>query len=148
MKRLTVVFAVLFLLVTSGVAQSKPAGDAVAAVQAMEDKWTEAARKNDVAVIDGLLAANVAVTNATGEMRPKAVFLAELRDRKYDSVRVADSKVTVFGDTAIATGFWGAKGTSKGKPFEENERYTDTWVKIGGQWKCVATHASPAKAAK
>lgn len=147
MKRL-MLCAIVLLLGAGVVAQSKPAGDVAAAVQAMEDKWTEAARKNDVAAIDGLLAANVAVTNATGEMRTKAVFLSELRARKYESVRVADTKVTVFGDTAIATGFWGAKGTSNGKPFEENERYTDTWVKINGQWKCVATHSSPTKATK
>jgi ketosteroid isomerase-like protein len=55
-------------------------------------------------------------------------------------------KVTVFGDAAIATGDFKAKGTdASGKPLA-NERFTDTWVKMpNGKWQCVASHVSPAK---
>jgi hypothetical protein len=55
-------------------------------------------------------------------------------------------KVTVFGDTAIATGDFKAKGTdASGKPLI-SERFTDTWVKMpNGQWQCVASHVSPIK---
>jgi len=53
-------------------------------------------------------------------------------------------KVTVFGDTAIATGGFMAKGTdASGKPMDIHERWTDTWVKMpSGKWECVATHGS------
>jgi ketosteroid isomerase-like protein len=57
-------------------------------------------------------------------------------------------KVTVFGDTAIATGEFKAKGTDarSGKPFEEHDRWTDTWVKMpSGKWQCVATQDSALK---
>jgi len=37
-------------------------------------------------------------------------------------------KVTVFGDTAIATGGFKGKGTDEsGKPFDNSVRWTDTW---------------------
>ena len=66
---------------------------------------------------------------------------------KWSSAEYADVKVTVFGDTAIATGGFNGKGTDEaGKPLEVHERWTDTWLKMpGGQWQCVASHASPIK---
>ena len=56
-------------------------------------------------------------------------------------------KVTVFGDTAIATGGFKGKGTdAMGKPFDNNERWTDTWMKMpSGKWQCIASQATPTK---
>jgi ketosteroid isomerase-like protein len=81
-----------------------------------------------------------------GALRNKAEALAAMNDRKYESAVEEDLKVSVYGDAAVATGIWRAKGTEKGKPFEEVERFTDTYVKTGGQWKCVASHSSTMKA--
>ena len=56
--------------------------------------------------------------------------------------------MTIFGDTAIATGGFKGKGTdAMGKPFDNNnERWTDTWMKMpSGKWQCVASHATPIK---
>jgi ketosteroid isomerase-like protein len=55
-----------------------------------------------------------------------------------------DVKVTVFGDTAIATGGGKSTGTDPtGKHFVNHERWTDTWVKMpSGQWQCVATQST------
>jgi len=64
------------------------------------------------------------------------------------SARLAfNVKVTVFGNTAIATRGFNGKGTdATGKPLNVNERWTDTWVNMSsGQWQCVASHASPIK---
>jgi ketosteroid isomerase-like protein len=62
-------------------------------------------------------------------------------------VDYSDVKVTVFGDTAIATGLFKGKGTDPaGKSFDVNERFTDTWMKMpGGKWQCVASQSSPVK---
>ncbi len=30
----------------------------------------------------------------------------------------------------------------KGKPFERRGRFTDTWINLSGQWRCVASHFS------
>jgi ketosteroid isomerase-like protein len=55
-------------------------------------------------------------------------------------------KVTVTGNTAIATGIFKGKGTDpSGKAFDNYERFTDTWVKISGKWKCVASYQSEIK---
>ncbi len=77
--------------------------------------------------------------------RPRT--LATYKKTKWDSAEYNDVKVTVFGDTAIATGGFKGKGTdASGKPFDESERWTDTWVKMpNGQWQCVASHVSRVK---
>jgi ketosteroid isomerase-like protein len=68
-------------------------------------------------------------------------MLAATKKRKYSAVEYTDVHVTVFGNTAIAIGVYKGKGTDAGKPFDETERWTDTWVKMaGGKWLCVADH--------
>ena len=70
-----------------------------------------------------------------------------LYKQKWSSAEYDNVQVTVYGDTAIATGIYKGKGTeSNGKSFDENERFTDTWVKMAnGKWQCVATQTSTVK---
>jgi hypothetical protein len=32
------------------------------------------------------------------------------------------------------------RGTLKGKPYEHDGRFTDTWIQRDGQWLCIAAH--------
>jgi ketosteroid isomerase-like protein len=77
----------------------------------------------------------------------KAEALASVKATKYASADNEDVKVTVFGDTAVATGGFKAKGTdASGKPMDEHLRWTDTWIKMpNGKWQCVASHLSEMK---
>ena len=51
--------------------------------------------------------------------------------------------VHVFGNTAISTGVFRAKGVEKGKSYVRRERFVDTWIFKNGKWVCVATNATP-----
>lgn len=75
----------------------------------------------------------------------KEALLAAAKTNTWSSVEYTDLKVTVFGQTAIATGTFTGKGTIAGKPADVRERFTDTWVMANGKWLCVATHDSPLK---
>ena len=77
----------------------------------------------------------------------KTEELADAKATKYNSIEYEDVKVTVFGDTAIATGGSKAEGTdASGKPIDTHDRWTDTWVKMpNGKWQCVASHVSTIK---
>jgi hypothetical protein len=94
-----------------------------------------------------LLADKFVNTDREGKVTGKAETLADAKATKYGSVDYDDSKLTVFGDTAIATGVFTAKGTdSSGKPLDTRERFSDTWVKMpNGKWQCVASDGSPVK---
>jgi ketosteroid isomerase-like protein len=144
MKRSIWVVAVLVLL--AGYALASPMADDAAAVKGLEEKWAVAASKNDSAAVASILADSVTLIGSDGTLRNTADALAAMNGRKYESAVEEELKVSVYGDAAVATGIWRAKGTEKGKPFEEVERFTDTYVKTGGQWKCVASHSSTMKA--
>lgn len=139
---------VLVSLVSAAWSQEKQtSGGTEKAVAALEQKWLQAQKTNNPDLLAPLLADKVVVTGADGKVSGKAETLATYKKTKWESVDYTDVKVTVFGDTAIATGGFVGKGTDASrKPFDENLRWTDTWVKMpNGQWQCVASHVSPVK---
>ena len=102
---------------------------------------------NNPALLVPLLADKFVNTGTDGKFTDKAETLARAKATKFASAENEDVKVTVFGDTAIATGVYKGKGTDpSGKPFDESERWTDTWVKMpDGQWQCVASQGTTLK---
>src|SRR5580765_8848392 len=110
--------------------QDKKDGDGTEkAVAALEQQWLQSQKTNNPDLAAPLLADKFINTGADGKVTSKAEALANAKATKYDSVNYENVKVTVFGDTAIATGDFIAKGTDpSGKPLNSHERYTDTWV--------------------
>ncbi|HET9994554.1 MAG TPA: nuclear transport factor 2 family protein [Candidatus Acidoferrum sp.] len=117
------------------------------AVAALEAQWLQSQKTNNPELVAPLLADKFVNTGTDGKVTGKAETLATAKATKYDSAELDDVKVTVFGDTAIATGGFTAKGTDAlGKPLDTRERWTDTWVKMpSGKWQCVASHGSTMK---
>jgi len=117
------------------------------AVAALEQQWLKAQQTSNPDLLEPLLADRFIETTSDGKMMGKAGALAGTKAAKYESAQYTDVKVSVFGNTAIATGEFKGKGTDeKGKPIASPERWTDTWVKLPtGKWQCVASHASLVK---
>jgi uncharacterized protein DUF4440 len=114
-------------------------------IAGLEDQWLQSQKMNNPDLVAPLLADRFVSTGSDGKVTDKTQALADAKARKYTSVEYEDVQITVFGDTAIATGGFRGKGTeASGKPFDEHERWTDTWVKMpNGRWQCVATQTSP-----
>jgi ketosteroid isomerase-like protein len=121
--------------------------DAAAAIVALENKWAEAAKTGDAAAVEPMLAETFVTTDVNGHSYSKKELLANLKGGKWESNGISDVKVSVYGDTAIATGAWAGKGIDgDGTRMDRHERWTDTWVKTkAGRWECVASHASEVK---
>ena len=119
--------------------QAQQTGGTEKAVAALEQQWLQSQKANNPDLVAPLLADKFVSTGSDGKVTNKAESLATAKATKYVSVEYDDVKVTVFGDTAIATGGFKAKGTdASGKPLDVHERFTDTWVKMpNGQWQCV-----------
>jgi len=124
--------------------QAQTTDGTATAVAALEDQWLQSQKTNNPDLVAPLLADNIVNTGTDGKVKNKAETLAEAKTTKYISAEYEDVKVVVYGDTAIATGGFKAKGTdAAGKPMDIHERWTDTWVKMpNGKWQCVATHGS------
>jgi ketosteroid isomerase-like protein len=117
------------------------------AVTALENQWLQSQKTNNPDLVAPLLAEKIVSTGNDGKVENKAQMLADAKSRKYTSAEYEDVQVTVFGNTAIATGGFTGKGTdASGKPFNDHDRWTDTWLKMpNGKWQCIATHDSPIK---
>ena len=139
---------VLVSLGSASLSQAQQASGATEkAVAALEDQWMQSQKTNNPDLVAPLLADRFVETTNDGRVRNRTESLAIAKATKYSSVQYEDVKVTVFGDTAIATGGFKGQGTDEtGKPFNTHSRWTDTWVKMpNGKWQCVATHGSDIK---
>jgi ketosteroid isomerase-like protein len=148
MKRALLCSLLGFVLLSSAASsRAQTTGDTEKAVAALEQQWLQSQKTNNPDLVAPLIADKFVGTGPDGKITGKAELLADARATKYSSMEYEDVKVTVFGDTAIATGGSKSKGTdASGKPMDEHVRWTDTWVKMpGGKWQCVASHVSPIK---
>jgi ketosteroid isomerase-like protein len=134
----------LLALGSAAKSQAQTTGGTEKAVAALEEQWLQSQKTNNPDLVAPLLADKFVSTGTDGKVMNKAEALADAKATKYVSAEYEDVKVTVFGDTAIATGGFKGKGTdASGKPMDVHERWTDTWVKMpNGKWQCVATQGS------
>jgi ketosteroid isomerase-like protein len=138
---------VVVMMMNGAAAQAATAGTAEQAVTAAEHQWLKSQQMNNVDLLAPLLADKVVETTEEGKvLAGKDAVLTAAKSDKWSSADYTDLKVTVFGDTAIATGIFTGKGTdAAGKPVDARVRFTDTWVLANGKWMCVATQDSPLK---
>ena len=103
----------------------------------LEREWLDA----DAAGIGRIEAEDFTITYGDGSVRDKAQYL-EMTKRRIKDENVSqwteDSKVRIYGDTAIITGRYLYKNKEK----ISESRYTDTYIKRNGRWQVVASHLS------
>jgi hypothetical protein len=111
---------------------------------ALEKMWNQIQMTRDSAALDNLIGERFLGTYSDGHFGRKAQFLANFKDPSYKPavVNIQDLNVEMYGDAAVVTGVYRARGVDSGKPYEERGRFTDTWIQQNGRWECVASHAS------
>ncbi len=114
---------------------------------ALEKAWNQAYKAGDTRALDSILDNEIVLINDDGSVQTKAEFLASVKSTKNNSqeqqVSPESMSVHVFGNTAISTGVFRAKGVEGGKSYVRRERFVDTWLYKNGKWVCVATNATP-----
>lgn len=149
MKRISLYFLLALLsLGSSSLSQAQqPSSATEKAILALENQWMQSQKTNNPDLLASVLADKFVETSGEGKVRNKAESLANAKATKFSSVEYQDIKVTVFGDTAIATGSFKGQGTDEsGKAFNTHSRWTDTFVKMpDGKWQCVASQSSNIK---
>ena len=82
---------------------------------------------------------------SNGEFQTKKELISDLADKEHNITfheTLSDIKVRVYGDTAVATYTEKYDAITSGKRVAKTIITTDTFAKIGGQWKLVAAHSS------
>jgi ketosteroid isomerase-like protein len=116
-------------------------------IAALEQQWAEGQRDGNSAAVAPLLAYDFINTDTSGQTYGKDKLLSNLKGGKWEQNGISDVKVTVYGNTAIATGSWSGKGIDgDGAKIDRHERWTDTWIKMAnGKWQCVASQQTEVK---
>jgi hypothetical protein len=129
-------------------AQTGGNSDGVAAVTKLENDGVKADLANDKAFYEKVLADDWTGGDSGGNWFTKADILKMMDDpehNKTNSEKISELKVRPYGNTAIATYKDTYDSMLKGEHRARTVIGTDTFVKIGGEWKQVASHASQAK---
>lgn len=140
MKHLVVGVCVLALLAAAGCSPRQTAADVEKELTALEDQWSDAYVKGDVAVLERIEADDIVQIDADGNLFTKADDIAEVKAGIYKVKSWTREEMTVrpYGDTAVINGVARTQGTYKGKDFDSRSRGTDTWMKKDGRWQCVS----------
>ncbi|MFN7943910.1 MAG: nuclear transport factor 2 family protein [Blastocatellia bacterium] len=129
-----------------------PIATASTEVSANSEKEVETARQEydkayvsqDVAAFDRLAADEYLLTQPDGKVSTKAevIALSKSGDIKVEKGQSDNVKVRLYGNTALVTGQWTEKSTTKGKPFAGTVQYTTVYVKKNGKWQIVSDHGT------
>jgi len=144
MKSILVLTVALWLSVPLVEAQAPSQSDEGAHVLALDNSWNRALETKDAKALDLLLADSFLSIDIDGSMETKREFLASLKAPGYEAPAQAvteQSKVDVYGDSAVVVGVYRSQVVHKGKSLTRRERFVDTWVNFNHTWKCVASVA-------
>ncbi len=118
-------------------------------IRQLERAWNQAEAKHDTGAVRNLVAESLVYTDYDGTFLHKPEYLKWLAapDQKLDHLYDEGMTVQLYGDAAVVTGVYRESGVERGKPYTIRSRYTDTWIKRGGVWQCVASQSTliPAK---
>jgi len=103
-----------------------------------ERAWGQAFVHGDVAAIDRLLADDFIGVDTHGKRYDKASAMTDVRNGpNLTSDVVTNLVVRIYSDTAVAQGDEHEVGPAPDKKIYERV-FTDTWVRLNGQWRIVA----------
>ena len=105
----------------------------------MTDEWTQVDVSRDKSILERFLADDFVSTSRSGRVRNRQELLAAWRDEGVTKATNSDVKVHVYADNvAVVTGMNTTAGSKEGVEWTHQDRFTATWVKRNGNWKCVA----------
>lgn len=114
-------------------------------IRALERQWLAAIKNHDADALEKLLDDDFVATSSTGRVGSKERMLRELRNdkNKYRSLGMRDLEVEMKRpDLAVISGVATETGTKEnGEKFANSHRFTDTWRRRGGVWKCISSKA-------
>jgi ketosteroid isomerase-like protein len=137
--------AVIVFAITASLALGKDSANKdQQAVEQIEQEMLAGLLKGDSSAFERYLADSFTLTDPDGMFLDKTRVVEDLKSGalKFESSKLDDMKVQLYGDTAVATYVSTDKGTYKGKDISGKFRWTDVFVKRNGKWLNVAGHGT------
>jgi len=108
----------------------------------LEKEFSQAIVKNDARAVGRFLAADWIIIDPDGGIIDKERFLGVIRSGAltHEMMESDDTRVRIYGNSAIVTALTTTKGEFSGQVFTTQERATDVFVKQNGRWQCALSH--------
>jgi ketosteroid isomerase-like protein len=118
--------------------------DEQAVITAAEQRAT-ALVAGDVSELKRLMHPKMRWTTHRGDVLDRDTYVAGNTDGSlvWQEQRLEEATVTVVGDTAVLTAVVVDEVKRGGERETFRLRLTQTWVRYGGTWQCIAGHAGP-----
>ncbi len=145
MKKTWILFLAIIALGFGALVQghAKAADDETQLIQ-LERSWNQAEMGRDPVAIASLFDDTLVYVDYDGSLMNKAEYLRSVANpsAKPDHLYDEGMKVHIYGNAGVVAGVYRETGTTKGKQYTRRARFTDTWIKQTGQWKCVASQST------
>ena len=114
-------------------------------IKGMEEERNRAIVAGDFATLDRMTSDDYTFVTLRGEMRTKAEIVSGFKSGsfKYQSRKLSDLNVRVYGDAAVVTGRSIQKGVENGKDYSGDYWFTRVYAKQEGRWVTVALQTTP-----
>ncbi len=110
-----------------------------------EERLQQAMMRNDVPVLDRLIAPELLFTGHLGQLASKEDDLAAHRARalRLDSLEPSERHIQLHADFAVVSVLMHLVGSYEGTPIDQQMRYTRVWSRnVDGQLQITAGHMS------
>src|ERR1700704_1337117 len=139
------IVALAMFVISAGPANSEPKDDPIAWITQYENDAAAADLAGDISFYEKNLTDDWSDGMRNGHFQTKKELISDLTDKAHNITfheTLANMKVRVYGDTAVANYTETYDALTSGKRVAKTIITTDTFVKVGGRWKLAAAHSS------
>ena len=144
-----VLLTLTLLFSSASFAQEKATNPEEIQIRQLERAWNQAEASQQVNEVSKLVDDTLVYTDYDGSIMNKSEYLKWVAapEQKADHLFDEGMTVHVYANAAVVNGVYRESGTNKGKKYVIRSCYTDTWIRFGSIWRCVASHSTliPAK---
>jgi ketosteroid isomerase-like protein len=107
----------------------------------VEEAFADAIARNDLEAIGRFVSDDWIIINADGGITDKERFFEVIKSGAltHEMMESDEIRIRLYGDSAVLSALTRTKGKFMGQEFTTEERSTDFFVRLGGEWRCVLT---------
>ena len=143
MSKFFLVLTLFAVLLAGQISRADEAADKEQ-LRELEKRSAASLVSGDFQMLGSIFAEEWTLVSDDGQVLSRQQVFGQLRngDLKFTSYALGDVDIRIFGDTAVIIGHGNPHGQYRDQRFETNELFTDTFIRRGGQWRCVLSHTS------
>jgi ketosteroid isomerase-like protein len=118
-------------------------------IKTLQAQVVQAILKVDTSFFEKYYADDYIAIHGNGTLSTKAQEIEHFKSgvTKYESIVGRESKIRIYGDTAVVNSLSSIRATFNGEPYIGDSRSTRVWVRQNGNWKAVLFQATRAVSA-